>query len=105
MGGQMQLDLLGSHPDESGLSILIIVCKTNQRYLLIWEFFFLKLTECILFIKVISNQVYDNRLIAADVTNKHIIDIPPAIILESMEFILYHFSRRKYAGSEEEVEL
>jgi uncharacterized protein len=56
--------------------------------------------------KIISDQVYDNRLIAAEVTNKHIVDVPPEI--SPRKHGIYYipvFHEGNTQGSEEEVEI
>ena len=109
MGDQMQLGQpsQGSHPDESGQSILDYLLQDKSTIPPDMGIFLPKTYRmhpdlC----KVVSNQVYDNRLIAAEVTNKHIIDIPPAIIprKHGIHFIpVFHEGNTQ--GSEEEVEI
>jgi superfamily I DNA and/or RNA helicase len=109
MGDQMQLGQpsQGSHPDESGQSILDYLLQDKSTIPPDMGIFLPKTYRmhpdlC----KIISDQVYDNRLIAAEVTNKHIIDVPPEI--SPRKHGIYYipvFHEGNTQGSEEEVEI
>ena len=75
MGDQMQLGQpsQGSHPDESGQSILDYLLQDKSTIppdmgIFLPKTYRMHPNLC----KVVSNQVYDNRLIAAEVTNKQL---------------------------------
>ena len=109
MGDQMQLGqpTQGSHPDQSGQSILEYLLEDQATISPDMGIFLPKTYRmhpdiC----KIISNQVYDGRLVSAENTNRHIVDIPSAIlpIKYGIHFIpVSHEGNTQ--GSEEEVEV
>ena len=83
MGDQMQLGqpTQGSHPDESGQSILDYLLQDQatispEMGIFLPKTYRMHPDVC----SIISNQVYDSRLVSAEETSKHIISIPPDII-------------------------
>ena len=109
MGDQMQLGQpsQGSHPDESGQSILDYLLQDQATISSDMGIFLPKTYRmhpdlC----RVVSNQVYDSRLISAEVTNKHVLDIPPNVLPAKygIHFIpVVHEGNTQ--GSEEEVDV
>lgn len=83
MGDQMQLGqpTQGSHPDESGNSILDYLLQgrstiSPEMGIFLPKTYRMHPDVC----QLVSKQVYDGRLISADSTHKHVIDIPPDIL-------------------------
>ena len=83
MGDQMQLGqpIQGSHPDESGQSILEYLLEDNSTIspemgIFLPETYRMHPDIC----GLISNQVYDSRLNAAEITNMHIVNVPKEIL-------------------------
>ena len=83
MGDQMQLGqpIQGSHPDESGQSILDYLLQDQSTISPEMGVFLPKTYRmhpdvC----AIVSNQVYDSRLVSAEVTNNHIINVPSDIL-------------------------
>ena len=109
MGDQMQLGqpIQGSHPDESGQSILEYLLEDNSTIspemgIFLPETYRMHPDIC----GLISNQVYDSRLNAADITNRHIINVPKKIlpIRHGIHFVpVIHQGNTQ--SSEEEVEV
>ena len=109
MGDQMQLGqpTQGSHPDESGQSILEYLLEKQATIAPDMGIFLPKTYRmhpdvC----RIISNQVYDNRLVSAEATNRHIINVPSEIlpIKHGIHFVpVSHDGNTQ--GSEEEVEV
>jgi len=109
MGDQMQLGQpsQGSHPDQSGESILDYLLQGQSTISPEMGIFLPKTYRmhpdiC----RLISNQVYDNRLFSAELTTKHVIEIPSDIIpiKHGIHFIpVVHEGNTQ--GSEEEVEV
>ena len=109
MGDQMQLGqpTQGSHPDESGQSILDYLLQDQatispEMGIFLPKTYRMHPDVC----SIISNQVYDSRLVSAEETSKHIISIPPDIIpiKHGIHFIpVLHEGNTQ--ASEEEVEV
>ena len=109
MGDQMQLGqpIQGSHPDESGQSILEYLLEGKQTILpsmgiFLPETYRMHPDIC----RLISSQVYDSRLTSAEVTNRHIVDVSKEIlpIRHGIHFVpVIHEGNTQ--GSEEEVEI
>ena len=109
MGDQMQLGqpIQGSHPDESGQSILEYLLEDNSTIspkmgIFLPETYRMHPDIC----GLISNQVYDSRLNSAEITNRHIVNVPKKILPIKHGI---HFVPVKHEGntqsSEEEVEV
>ena len=109
MGDQMQLGqpIQGSHPDESGQSILEYLLEDNptispEMGIFLPETYRMHPDIC----GLISNQVYDSRLNAAEITNRHIVNVPKEIlpIKHGIHFVpVIHQGNTQ--SSEEEVEV
>ena len=109
MGDQMQLGqpIQGSHPDESGQSILEYLLEGEQTIspsmgIFLPETYRMHPDIC----RLISDQVYDSRLNSAEVTNRHIVNVPKEIlpIRHGIHFVpVIHEGNTQ--GSEEEVEV
>ncbi len=107
MGDQMQLGqpIQGSHPNESGQSILEYLLEgkptiSPKKGVFLSETYRMHPDIC----RLISNQVYDSRLRSADVTNRHIVKVPREIlpIQHGIHFVpVTHEGNTQ--GSEEEV--
>ena len=83
LGDQMQLGqpIQGSHPDESGQSILEYLLENNATInprmgVFLSETYRMHPDIC----RVISENVYDSRLNAAQTTNKHIVEVPKEVL-------------------------
>jgi len=109
MGDQMQLGqpIQGSHPDESGQSILEYLLEGQPTIspnmgIFLPETYRMHPDIC----RLISDQVYDSRLNSAEVTNRHIVNVPKEIlpIKHGIHFVpVTHEGNTQ--GSEEEVEI
>ena len=109
MGDQMQLGqpIQGSHPDESGQSILDYLLQDQatispEMGVFLPKTYRMHPDVC----SIVSSQVYDSRLISAEVTSKHIVNIPSDIlpIKHGIHFIpVSHEGNTQ--GSEEEVDV
>ena len=83
MGDQMQLGqpIQGSHPDQSGQSILEYLLEDQSTISLNMGVFLPKTYRmhpdvC----RIISDQVYDSRLMSAEKTNRHIINVAKNVL-------------------------
>ena len=109
MGDQMQLGqpIQGSHPDESGQSILEYLLEEEPTIspsmgIFLPETYRMHPDIC----RLISDQVYDSRLNSAEVTNRHIVNVPQKIlpIKHGIHFVpVLHEGNTQ--GSDEEVEI
>ena len=109
MGDQMQLGqpIQGSHPNESGQSILEYLLEGEPTIspsmgIFLPETYRMHPDIC----RLISDQVYNSRLNSAEVTNRHIVNVPKEIlpIRHGIHFIpVTHEGNNQ--GSEEEVEV
>ena len=109
MGDQMQLSqpTQGSHPDESGKSILDYLLQGEATIpadlgVFLPQTYRMHPNVC----RLISEQVYDGRLQSAEQTRKHVIDLPSDILPKKagVHFIpVAHEGNSQ--GSEEEVEV
>ena len=109
MGDQMQLGqpIQGSHPDESGQSILEYLLENRSTIspdigIFLPKTYRMHPNVC----RIISDQVYDSRLDSAEETKRHIVDIPKDIlpIKQGIHFVpVIHEGNTQ--GSEEEVEV
>ena len=109
MGDQMQLGQpsQGSHPDESGESILDYLLKgqatiSPEMGIFLPKTYRMHPDLC----RVVSDQVYDSRLLSADSTSRHILDIQSGIlpVKQGIHYIpVMHEGNTQ--GSEEEVEV
>ena len=109
MGDQMQLGQpsQGSHPDESGESILDYLLKgqatiSPEMGIFLPKTYRMHPDLC----RVVSDQVYDSRLLSADSTSRHILDIKSDIlpVKQGIHYIpVMHEGNTQ--GSEEEVEV
>lgn len=109
MGDQMQLGqpIQGSHPDESGQSILDYLLKHQATIppnigIFLPKTYRMHPDIC----HLVSNQVYDGRLDSAIETNEHIVNVSPDVlpIKQGIHFIpVIHEGNTQ--ASEEEVEV
>ncbi|MAW34393.1 MAG: helicase, partial [Proteobacteria bacterium] len=107
MGDQMQLGqpIQGSHPDESGQSILEYLLKDKSTIspdmgVFLPETYRMHPDIC----RLISDNVYDSRLHSATVTKRHIVNVPREILprKQGIHFVpVIHEGNTQ--GSEEEV--
>ena len=107
MGDQMQLGqpIQGSHPDESGQSILEYLLEDESTIspdmgVFLPETYRMHPDIC----RLISENVYDSRLHSATVTNRHIVNVPREILprKQGIHFVpVIHEGNTQ--GSEEEV--